>query len=177
MRLEGRPYPKQGQRPNLRPSSLQARQEADARNKATAFKQGVPQLPYVEPQHKVIQKSMPLRRPLSPNADPARALARKLRPPPFITAFTKIKGRTEHRQMALQETSRAAVPQARGALQELRRQSVRLCVGSLTLSRTARLQPNGRQLRETLKVRACTAGDRGAIKWRLICARLTAHIL
>ena len=41
MRLEGRPYPKQDQHPNIRPSSLQARQEADARNKATALKQGV----------------------------------------------------------------------------------------------------------------------------------------
>ncbi len=122
-------------------------------------------------------KSTPLRRPLSPNAHPARALARKLRPPPFATALTKIKGRTEHRQMALQATSRAAVPQARGALQGLGRQSVQLSLSQCTLSRTARLQPNGRQLRETLKVRACTAGDRGAIKWRLICARLTAHIL
>ena len=37
MRLEGRPYPKQGQHPNLRPSSLQARKEPDARNKATTF--------------------------------------------------------------------------------------------------------------------------------------------
>ena len=151
MRLEGDPYPKQDQHPNIRLSSLQARQEADARNKVTAFKQGMPQPLHTKPQDKVIQKSMPLCRPLSPNAHPARALAKKLRPPPFATAFTKIKSRTEHRQMALQATGLAAVPQARRALQGLGTQSVRLCVGSLTLSRTARLQPNGRRAKTNLE--------------------------
>ena len=79
-------------------------------------------------------KSMPLRRPHHANFLPTLARAKKPRPPPFATALTKIKGRTEHRQMALQATSRAAVPQARGALQGLGRLSVQLGLGQFTLS-------------------------------------------
>lgn len=169
MGLEGRLYPKQSQHPNIRPSSLQAKQEADARSKATAFKQGVRSPCTRSHSTKLFKKYAPAPTAL-PQRSPRTSPSQEAPPSSLHHSFHEDQGPYGASTNGLTSNKQGScTPSERSPLQGLGRQSVQLSLGQFTLSRTARLQPNGRRAKTNL-------GSAGVHSWRQGGSRVAADM-